>query len=292
MDETYQDLERCKPTSAWAQGLRYSTRPRVARIAYVSGPMRGIPEFNFPAFDAARDALLAAGWNVISPADIDRACPVEALDPRGVEQSTEAIDAYVARDLEAIKLLKPQTDAVVLLEGWKGSRGATAEASVAAWRGVQVIDLETAIGPMAQPYTSQELLGTFTNAAGHKVEVKAASTEVLVDVPGEATTLPTDTQARKEIPLMRGFLDYFPAAAAEVAHVSAVGGRQHGHGDDIFWERGKSADHADCAIRHLLERGTRDSDGLRHSAKAAWRALANLQLELEAEGAPIARGAR
>jgi hypothetical protein len=56
--------------------------------------------------------------------------------------------------------------------------------------------------------------------------------------------------------------------------------------------RGKSTDHADCILRHLIDRGTVDTDGIRHSAKVAWRALALLQLELEAEGAPMARGAK
>jgi hypothetical protein len=45
-------------------------------------------------------------------------------------------------------------------------------------------------------------------------------------------------------------------------------------------------------IRHSLERGTLDTDGMRHSAKMCWRALAILQEELEAEGAPISRGSR
>jgi hypothetical protein len=36
-------------------------------------------------------------------------------------------------------------------------------------------------------------------------------------------------------------------------------------------------------VRHLIERGTRDTDGQRHTAKVAWRALALLQEELEAE---------
>jgi hypothetical protein len=40
-----------------------------------------------------------------------------------------------------------------------------------------------------------------------------------------------------------------------------------------------------------MERGGLDKDGVRHSAKMAWRALALLQLELEAEGAPMARNA-
>lgn len=57
--------------------------------------------------------------------------------------------------------------------------------------------------------------------------------------------------------------------------------------------RGKSNDHADCVVRHLLDRGTVDTDGVRHSVKVAWRALALLQEELERdEGAPLARGAK
>jgi hypothetical protein len=51
-------------------------------------------------------------------------------------------------------------------------------------------------------------------------------------------------------------------------------------------------DQADCIMRHLAERGALDSDGVRHSAKLAWRALALLQLELEAEGAPMSRGSK
>lgn len=47
------------------------------------------------------------------------------------------------------------------------------------------------------------------------------------------------------------------------------------------WAREKSPDHADCLARHLAERGTVDTDGLRHTAKIAWRALAMLQIELE-----------
>lgn len=44
-------------------------------------------------------------------------------------------------------------------------------------------------------------------------------------------------------------------------------------------------DQEDCIVRHLMERGAVDTDGMRHSAKLAWRALALLQLELEAESA-------
>lgn len=104
-------------------------------------------------------------------------------------------------------------------------------------------------------------------------------------------TLPTDPTERKGVPLATGVLDYFPAALAEVAKVSKAGNDQHNPGQPMHWARGKSMDHADCIIRHLVDRGTLDKDGLKHSAKVAWRALALLQQELENEGAPVARGA-
>jgi hypothetical protein len=103
-------------------------------------------------------------------------------------------------------------------------------------------------------------------------------------------TLPTDAAQRKEIPVCTGVLDYFTAALAEVAKVSKVGNDQHNPGEPLHWARDKSNDQADCIARHLMERGTIDTDGMRHSAKLAWRALALLQLELEAEGAPMSRG--
>jgi hypothetical protein len=94
-------------------------------------------------------------------------------------------------------------------------------------------------------------------------------------------TLPTVAKARKEIPIATGLLDYFPKACAAVANLSWVANEQHNPGEPMHWAREKSSDHDDCLIRHFLERGTIDSDGLRHSAKVAWRALAMLELEIE-----------
>lgn len=96
-------------------------------------------------------------------------------------------------------------------------------------------------------------------------------------------TLPSEATERKEMPIARGVLGYFPDAVAEVAHVSFVGNQQHNPGQPMHWAKGKSTDHADCLVRHLIEAGTKDTDGLRHSAKVAWRALALLQTEIENE---------
>lgn len=108
-----------------------------------------------------------------------------------------------------------------------------------------------------------------------------------------ASALPQDALSRKAIPLASGCLDYFPAALAAVASLSAAGNRQHHDDKPLHWDRAKSSDHPDALMRHFLERGHFDSDGVRHSAKVAWRALAILQEELEAAGlAPVPRGAR
>lgn len=95
--------------------------------------------------------------------------------------------------------------------------------------------------------------------------------------------LPTNPPERKGIPITTGVLDYFPLAIAEVAKCSKAGNDQHNPGQPLHWAKGKSTDHADCIPRHLIDRGTFDTDGIRHSAKLAWRALALLQIELENE---------
>ena len=95
-----------------------------------------------------------------------------------------------------------------------------------------------------------------------------------------------DAATRKAAPITSGVLDYFPDALLEVARVSKAGNDQHNPGQPLHWARGKSTDHADCITRHLLDRGTLDTDGMRHTAKVAWRALALLQTELEEEREP------
>lgn len=96
-------------------------------------------------------------------------------------------------------------------------------------------------------------------------------------------SLPSDAKERKSTPMCTGVLDYFPDALAEVARVSKTGNDQHNPGQPLHWAKEKSTDHADCIVRHLVDRGKLDDDGQRHSAKVAWRALALLQIELEQE---------
>lgn len=107
------------------------------------------------------------------------------------------------------------------------------------------------------------------------------------------STLPEDAGSRAEYPMADGLLYYFTSALAEVSRVSLIGNRQHNPGEPMHWARGKSTDHANKIIRHLADAGELDTDGIRHTAKLAWRALALLQEELERDaGAPLPRNAK
>lgn len=89
---------------------------------------------------------------------------------------------------------------------------------------------------------------------------------------------------RKGTPIYSGVLRYFPDALRAVAQCSVQGQKQHNSGKPLFWDRSKSGDELDALTRHLIDAGTIDDDGVRHSTKVAWRALANLQKELERDG--------
>ena len=90
-----------------------------------------------------------------------------------------------------------------------------------------------------------------------------------------------DKQERKNIPIFSGALMYFPDAIAAVAQCSFIANEQHNPGTKMHWDRSKSGDELDALTRHLMEAGKVDDDGILHSTKVAWRALANLQKELE-----------
>lgn len=107
-----------------------------------------------------------------------------------------------------------------------------------------------------------------------------------MDIPSRQKTPEMGAAERKARPLYSGVICYFPDALLEVAHVSKLGNDQHNPGQALHWAKEKSADEDDALLRHLTDkaRGIKlDIDGVRHSAKVAWRALAALQREIDAE---------
>lgn len=89
------------------------------------------------------------------------------------------------------------------------------------------------------------------------------------------------TTRRKQTPIYTGVLKYFPDAIKAVAACSFIGNEQHNPGTELHWDRSKSGDELDALSRHMMDAGTVDDDGVLHSTKVAWRALANLQKEIE-----------
>lgn len=89
------------------------------RRLYIAGPMSGKKDHNFGAFDEAAVALRKAGYEVVSPAETARALP-------GAPGSLP----YEVYARESLRAMLDCTD-LVLLNGWRGSRGAMNELNVA-----------------------------------------------------------------------------------------------------------------------------------------------------------------
>jgi hypothetical protein len=102
------------------------------------------------------------------------------------------------------------------------------------------------------------------------------------------------SQRRKEQPVTEGFLDYFPAVARLVAELSRLGNEKHNPGEPMHWARGKSKDHRDCTVRHVMDADEIDPETqLAEAVAAVWRASAYLQLLAEEKyGWPKAPRAR
>lgn len=103
---------------------------------YLAGPMSGMPDHNFPAFDAARDLIKGLGHSVVSPPDLARKTPM----PYGVNGyiSPEVKQAYML--LDCVDML--DCDAVVVLPQWMQSSGARCEVLVATQCGIPVYALD------------------------------------------------------------------------------------------------------------------------------------------------------
>lgn len=102
------------------------------RKCYLAGPMRGIPEWNHPAFKMATRRLRAAGWEVFSPhekdLEIGNTPPADGITDKPLKAFP------IGDDLKAVA----EADAVFVLDGWENSEGAELEVDVAHRLGVPV----------------------------------------------------------------------------------------------------------------------------------------------------------
>lgn len=116
------------------------------KTAYLSGPMRGRPNFNYDSFHAAAKKLRANGWEVISPAEQDLKHGFDPSILNGKDGfSNEEVREFARRDCQIIieELRAENGDAVAVLSEWEGSVGATAEVALGKWCRLRIIDSET-----------------------------------------------------------------------------------------------------------------------------------------------------
>lgn len=109
---------------------------------YIAGPMRGIAEFNFPAFKAAAAQLRAEGHLVFNPAERDE--EIHGADlVTGTTGDLKEIPQFSLRDAlgHDTAWICQHADAVYLLPGWQGSKGATAERALGLALGLQIVEL-------------------------------------------------------------------------------------------------------------------------------------------------------
>lgn len=91
---------------------------------YIAGPMTGLPQFNYPAFNAVAEQLRAKGVEVLNPAE--NVCSLD--DPTWQDWMRLGLAQLI------------QCDEILLLPNWEASRGAVLERQVAEQLGMTVTE--------------------------------------------------------------------------------------------------------------------------------------------------------
>ena len=219
---------------------------------YILGPMRGHDQYNFPAFYAMAVKLLAAGYDPVNPADLDRqdGFRIETLAkdhdfttyPAGMDA-----EQVVRRDLTAIM----GCAGYVALPGYEKSKGATAEKSVFDWRCAQRLEL-----------------------AGDGKSFFS----VRNDLPPQGLTNPKDIAGTKKPPLR-----LLPTVALlYLSRVMALGAKKYGEWN---WRASKvrATIYDEAALRHIFAlldgQDTDEESGLPHEAHI----MACMAIKLDAQ---------
>ena len=101
----------------------------MSRVIYLSGPMTGYPEFNYPLFRSIAAHLRAQGHRVYNPAEY----PWEGRFP--VREAFAAFSAFICTE----------ADTLLLLPGWEHSKGVSAEKALAENCGIEIVEWESMV---------------------------------------------------------------------------------------------------------------------------------------------------
>lgn len=114
---------------------------------YLAGPMRGYPEFNFPAFRQAAAWLREQGHFVFSPHERDEekhGSDVSTGNVTGDEEIAKQTHGFNLREalFDDLKFITLEAEGIAMLPGWEKSKGANAERATAIALGLDVYELD------------------------------------------------------------------------------------------------------------------------------------------------------
>jgi hypothetical protein len=233
---------------------------------YIAGPMRGIPEFNFPAFFAAEDYLKEQGHVCFNPArrDNDRhGADLSKGNATGDEAVAAAQHGFSLREAlrDDTQWISMEAEAIALLPGWQNSKGARAEKALA-----EALNLEIIYLPGATPASEYDPTGKSAGEPGAKLDAVKS-------------------------PILRGVLQYFPRSVIAVGNLSKNGAAKY------TWKGWESVEdginrYGDALARHMVAEaieGPWDKTAMNdpthpynvlHSTAQAWNAMARNELML------------
>lgn len=185
---------------------------------YVAGPMRGVPQFNFPAFINAAKVLRAKGYEVFSPAERDLHAGFDYRDTTGSDEDMRRQNFSLREALgDDLEWISQHADAVALLPGWERSTGANAEVATA-----------KALGLAVYLFENDELIDITDNVFG-----LFASGVLPSSKPANVTFVNgTSAATSSNITLSRNPADYFvttttaSTSSGEVRTTSSKGGQK------------------------------------------------------------------
>lgn len=105
-------------------------------VFYISGPMTGYTEYNYPYFNMIASRLREQGFNILSPSEVDD----------GEQVKASAGNQHYSYYLKKAMLMMCNADAIIMLEGWTRSKGARAELGFMLDCGMPAFKLEDSIG--------------------------------------------------------------------------------------------------------------------------------------------------
>lgn len=103
---------------------------------FLSGPMTGIKDYNFPLFNHVAEVFRKCGYEVVNPVDICKKYKKER-----VLSDKSVFDAMIAEQQESERTC----NALVLLPGWENSKGVRLELKTAIEQNMRIIQWEESV---------------------------------------------------------------------------------------------------------------------------------------------------